>query len=130
MVRRYVVVRLTTASRAYFPAAARKIAATGCLSAAATIVSSTTVAETMAAPAVAVAPACPGTHAQEDAAVEVPRPVKAIGRAGVRRIVVIAVRTYGWSVDVNNNLSLSHWHQDKARQQRCSSEKSFESSHI
>jgi hypothetical protein len=45
----------------------------------------------MATPAVAVAPACPGTHAQEDAAVEVTRPIKSIGRAGVRRIVVIAV---------------------------------------
>jgi hypothetical protein len=91
MVSRYIVVSLTTAVGAYFPAAACIIATTGRLAAAATITSSTTVAEAMATPAVAVAPAGPRPHAQEDAAVKIPRPVKSIGRAGIRCIVVIAV---------------------------------------
>ncbi len=39
--------------------------------------------ETMAAPAVAIAPATPGSHAQKDSVVEVSRPVIAVGRAGV-----------------------------------------------
>jgi hypothetical protein len=85
----------------------------------------------MTAPAVAIAPAGPWAHAQEDAAIEVPRTVKSIGCAGVRRIVVIAVRTYGWgAADVDDDLSLSHWRQGQTRQQCRCSEKNCESSHM
>jgi len=52
-------------------------------SAAAAIVSAPIIDEAMSAPAVAIAPAGPGAHAQEDAVVEVARPVKSIGGAGV-----------------------------------------------
>src|ERR1017187_8615481 len=125
MVSRYITTSLTTAVRAHFPAAARIIAATGCLAPAAAIVSSTAVAEAMATPAVTVAPAGPWAHAQKYAAIKVPRPIKSIGRAGVRCIVVIAVRTNGWNADVYDKLSLNHWRQGQTRQQCCRSDKSF-----
>jgi hypothetical protein len=84
----------------------------------------------MATPTVAVAPAGPWAHTQEDATVEVFRPIKSIGRAGVRSIVVIAVRTNGWNADVDDDLRLSRWRQGQARQQCCCSEKNIESSHM
>jgi hypothetical protein len=79
------------AAGANYPAAACIAAALGHGPAAAAIVSATAVTEPMAAPAVAITPAGPWAHAQEDAVVEISRPVKAIGCAGVRRIVIIAV---------------------------------------
>jgi len=72
-------------------AAAGKIAAIGRRPAAAVVASSAFAHKAMSAPAVAVAPTGPWAHAQEDAVVEVPRPVKAIGRARVWRIVVVAI---------------------------------------
>src|ERR1039458_7514755 len=102
---RCVAANLATATGACCSAAACKTAATSRRAAAATITSATTVAEAMAPPAVAVAPAGPRAHAQENAAIEVPRAVKTIGRAGVRRIVVVAVRTNGWNADVDDELS-------------------------
>jgi hypothetical protein len=84
----------------------------------------------MATPAMAIAPAGPRAHAQEDAAVKVSRTVKSIGRAGVRGIVVITVLTNGWNADVDHDLRLNCWRQGQARQQCCRSEKSFESSHM
>ncbi len=90
-------------------AATCKIASIGRGAAAATIASAATVTEAMAAPAVAIAPAGPWAHAQEDAVVEVPRTVKANGRAGVRCIVVVAVRTDGLNADVNHNLRSDRW---------------------
>jgi hypothetical protein len=47
--------------------------------------------EAMITPAVAIAPACPWTHTQEDAVIEIARPIKATGCAAVRCIVVVAV---------------------------------------
>jgi hypothetical protein len=63
----------------------------GLIAAATAVASATTISEAMAAPAVAIAPAGPGANAQEDAVVEVPRPVIAIGRAAIGRIFVIAI---------------------------------------
>jgi len=103
-------------------AAVCKIAAIGRVAAAATIASAAAITEAMAAPAVAIAPAGPWAHAQEDAVVEVPRPVKAIGRAGVRRIVVVAVRTDGLNADINYNLRSDRWHKGQAGEQCCRTE--------
>jgi hypothetical protein len=47
------------------------------------IPSSTTVAEAMAAPTVAIAPTRPWAHAEKDAVIEIAWPVKTNGRAGV-----------------------------------------------
>src|ERR1035437_9450518 len=115
MVTPCVAANLATAAGACCPAAAYITAATGHGAAAATIASSTAIAEAMTTPTVAIAPAGPGTHAQKDAAIKVSRPVKSIGRAGVRFIVVIAVRTDGWNADVYDDLSLSRWRQSQAR---------------
>ncbi len=52
-------------------------------------------AEAMLAPAVAVSPVCPWAHAQEDAVIEISRPIKAAWRAAIRCIVVVAVGTDG-----------------------------------
>src|ERR1035437_9748318 len=114
MVTPCVAASLTTAAR-LATAAARITATTSHGAAAASITSSAPVAEAMTTPTVAIAPAGPRTHAQEDAAIKVSRPVKSIGRAGVRFIVVIAVRTDGWNADVYDDLSLSHWRQSQAR---------------
>src|ERR1035437_1468239 len=115
MVSPCVAASLTTAAGACSPAAARITATAGRFAAPASITSSATVAEAMTTPTVAIAPAGPRTHAQKDAAIKVSRPVKSIGRAGVRFIVVIAVRTDGWNADVYDDLSLSHWRQSQAR---------------
>src|SRR5580658_7959952 len=90
-------------------AAACKTAAIGCRAAAAVITSSAFAHKAMAAPAVAVAPPGPWAHTQEDAVVEVPRPVEAIGRASVWRIVVIAVGTNRLNTNVDENLCFSRW---------------------
>ena len=76
----------------------------GGITAIAVIVSSSAADEAMAAPAVAVAPAGPWTHAQEDAVIEIARPVKANRRAGVRRVVVITVGT--GRLNTNDHLHL------------------------
>ena len=56
----------------------------GLIAAAAVIVASMAMIDVaMAAPAVGITPAGPWAHAQEDAVVEVIRPVKALGRAAV-----------------------------------------------
>jgi hypothetical protein len=82
--------------------------------------SSSSTAEAMTAPAMAVAPAGPWAHAQEDAVVEITWSVKAIRRACVWGIVVVAVSAAGWDTDVNNDLSVGCWHQGQRRKQRCS----------
>ena len=71
----------------------------------------------MATPSVAVSPTAPGTHAEEDAIVEVARPVIAHGRAGVRRITVIAVRTDGLDAEVDHNLRLGRRGKSQAGKQ-------------
>jgi hypothetical protein len=59
------------------------------------IASASAAAKAMAAPAVAIAPVGPWAYAQEDAVVEIARAVKAVGRAGIGCIVVVAVITDG-----------------------------------
>ena len=86
----------------------------------AVVASSAFAHKAMAAPAVAVAPSAPWTHPQEDAVVEVPWPVVTIGRAGIRRIAVVAVCTAWLNADVNHKLRLSHWRQGQAGEKcRC-----------
>ncbi len=81
---------------------------------------SSSAAKTMAAPAVAVAPAGPWAHAQEDAVIEIAGPVKAIRRACIGGIVVIAVGTDGWDTDVYDNLRVACWQQGQRRKHCCS----------
>jgi hypothetical protein len=76
----------------------------------------------MLTPAVAIAPAGPWAHAQEDAAVKVARSVEAIGSAGVWSIVVIAVGADRLNADADFDLRLSRWRQGHAHNQSCSSE--------
>jgi hypothetical protein len=94
----------------------------GSLAATAAIASPTTLMEAMAAPSVPVAPASPWAHAQKDAAVEISWPVKPIRRAGIRCIVVIAVRTNGLNTQINDDLRRSNWRQGQAGEQYCTSE--------
>lgn len=89
--------------------------------------------EAMMTPAMGVAPASPWAHAQENAVVEVSWAVEANRRAGVRRVVVVAVGTDGWNADVNDDLPLSDRRDrrhSQAREQRRSAEQSFNSTHI
>jgi hypothetical protein len=98
--------------------------------AAAAIVSSTTGTEAMAAPSVAISPSGPWAHAQEDAVVEIARPVKAIGRTGVRRIVVVAIRTYRLNANADDDLRLRRRRHGQPRKKRCSTENCFECAHM
>jgi len=94
------------------------------LVAAATVISASMamIVVAMAAPAVTITPAGPGTHAQEDAVVEVIRPVKALGRAAVGCSFVVAVRTDGWFADFYGNLRANLRRQGQARKQCCRAE--------
>jgi hypothetical protein len=76
----------------------------------------------MLAPAVGISPAGPWAHAQEDAVVEVIRPVKTLGRAAVRRGFVIAPLADGWFADFDSNLRANRWRQGQARKQCCHAE--------
>jgi hypothetical protein len=86
------------------------------------IPSSATIAEAMAAPPVAIAPSRPWTHAQKDAVVKIARPVKPDGRAGIRSVIVVSVRTDGWCAYVDGNLRVSRWQKGQGREQRCRTE--------
>jgi len=99
--------------------AAGEVAMIGRVTAAAAIAAAAPVYEPMTAPPVAISPARPWAHAQEDAVVKVSRPVKAIRRAGVGRVVVIAVRTYrlNANADANDDLRLGRRRHSHARQQ-------------
>ncbi len=68
------------------------------------ILPTATVAEAMAAPAVVIAPTGPWAHAQKDSVIEVARPVITTWCAGIRRIVVVAIRTYRRGAYVDRNL--------------------------
>jgi hypothetical protein len=91
----------------------------------------------MTAPAVAVTPVGPWAHTQEDAVVEVPRPVKSIRRAGVWGIVVVAVgafrrrrrRRRRRTADADDDLRVRGWRQNHARQQCRGTEQRFEPLH-
>lgn len=97
----------------------------GLPAAASVVAASAIVMEAIFAPAVGIAPAGPGTHAQENAVVEVRRPVKSFGRAAVGRCFVIAPLADGWFAYFNSNLRVSLWrwcHQGQARKQCCRAE--------
>jgi hypothetical protein len=85
--------------------------------AAAVIPSTTIVHEAMFAPAMAVAPTCPRSHAQEDAVVEVSRPVEAHGGALVRRVVVVTVGANGLNAQVHDDLRARRWRHGQSREQ-------------
>lgn len=81
-----------------------KMAMLGLIASAAVIPSAAIRDETMPAPAMSVAPASPGSDAQEDAVVEVPGPIKASGRAAVRRGFVIAPCADGRNANIDCNM--------------------------
>jgi hypothetical protein len=64
----------------------------------------------MLAPAMTIAPVRPGTHAQEDAAIEITRAIVATGCASVWRITIVPIDTYRWSY-ADGNLRVDRWHQ-------------------
>jgi len=119
--------RSTTAAHSL---SACKMTAIGHGSAAAAIVSATTVTEAMTAPAVAVAPSGPWAHAQEDAVVKVPWPVKAHGCTRIRLIVVIAIGANGLNSHVHINLSLRLGRQGQACEHCCRTDPYLESAHM
>jgi hypothetical protein len=71
------------------------------------IPSSSAIAEAMVAPAVAVAPTSPWTHAQENAVIEIARAIEADGGARVRCVVVVAVGA--GRLDADDNLGPGCW---------------------
>ncbi len=73
------------------PATSGKMAMVGSIAASAVVASAATPGEAMSAPAVAIAPPSPWAHTQEDPVIEISRSIVAIGRAGVGRVVVIAI---------------------------------------
>lgn len=75
---------------------------------------SSAVAEAMVAPAVAVAPTSPWTHAQENAVIEVTRAVEADWGARVWCVVVVAVGAGGLNAD--DDLRLNCRHQGQGRE--------------
>jgi hypothetical protein len=85
------------------------------------ISSSSGAVEAMFAPAVAVAPVRPWTDAQEDAVIEIARPIKTTGRAAVRCIVVIAVGTdrLNANAHADANLCAGGWRQAQGDEQSC-----------
>jgi hypothetical protein len=85
--------------------------------------------EAVPAPAVTIAPAPPGSHAQEDAVIEVAGAVITHRRAGVRLVSIVPVGTYRLSADIDHDLSLYCWCQGKACEQYRRTEESLESTH-
>src|SRR5271154_1183354 len=75
--------------------------------------------EAMFAPAMSVAPVRPGSHSQEDAVIEIARPIKTTGRAAIRCVVVIAIGTDRLNADAHANLRVGGWHQDPRGEQGC-----------
>jgi hypothetical protein len=69
----------------------------------------------MAAPPMRISPAVPRAHAQEDAVIEITRPIKADRRAGIGRIVIVAVGTGGRYADADANLGIPHWRKSQRR---------------
>jgi hypothetical protein len=112
----FAAARLT----ATYCSAASKAATVRRESAAAAVSAPAAINEPVLAPSVPVAPAGPWTHAKKNTAVKVSRAVKAIRRAGIWRIVVIAVLTNRLYANSNHDLGLSAWHHGQAREQ-CSS---------
>jgi hypothetical protein len=113
-------------------AAPTTVATVGDSARTAMIAASAFTAEAMPAPAMAIAPAAPRAHAQEDAVVEVSRPVITHGRALVRRVAVVTVRTDGLNADIDVDLRASRRRQGQAHSndQCCCAEENFKSAHL
>lgn len=106
------------------PSIGGKTASTG-------VSSSTTIAEAMAAPTMAISPAGPWTHAQEDAVIEIAGSIKANRRAGVRRIVVVAIGADGLgTADADDNLRVSGRHQAQRGDKYCGAKQNLQSTHM
>ena len=74
----------------------------------------------MPAPTVVITPAGPRAHTQEDAIVEITRPVITHRSAGIRRIAVVTIRTDGWRTTyIDGNLRIRFWRQGQGRKQSC-----------
>jgi acetaldehyde dehydrogenase (acetylating) len=86
----------------------------GFIAAASVITAPACIHKAMIAPAVAIAPAGPGTYAKEDPVVEEPRPVKAYGCAGVGRSFVVAVGANRRNADFHCDLCFRSWRQEQA----------------
>jgi len=82
--------------------------ATSIAVAAAIPVSCISIAAAIAIPAVSITAAEPRPHADKDAAVEPSRTIVAIRRAGIRRVVVVAVSAHRRSIAIG----LIHWPAD------------------
>ena len=96
----------------------------------AVVSSSAFIGKAMRAPAMAVAPAAPWAHAQEDAVIEIARSVISHRRALVRCVSVIAVGTARLNADADGDLCLRRRRQSQSNDQCCTSEKNFESAHV
>jgi hypothetical protein len=101
----------------------RAMPTVGCIGAAVStagnVPASSSAIEAMFTPAVAVAPVRPGAHAQEDAVIEIARPIEAARRAAVRCIVVIAIGTDRLNAYADRNLCAGGWRQDQGDEQSC-----------
>jgi hypothetical protein len=100
--------------------AAACIATLRCKAAASVVPSAAIIHEAMLTPAVPIAPAGPWAHAQENAVVEVARPIESHRRAFIRRIVVIPVRTHRLCAYIDVDLRLSRRRQSQPREQNSS----------
>ncbi len=116
--RRSAVLRSTVRSAmAAIVIAASKMAMLGLIAGSSVVAAPAVVMEAIRAPAVGITPAGPGAYTQKDAAVEVRRPIKAHGSAGVGRGFIVAVRANGWNADFDGNLRASRWRQSQSRKQ-------------
>src|SRR5580658_718011 len=128
------VSRCTMPSRCVCPvivvdACCRRTTSIGCIPApgvsararvaASVVPASAAAAEAMLTPAVAVSPVCPRAHAQEDAVIEISRPIKAARRAAIRCIVVVAVGTDWRYADAYADCDLRTGHWRQGQQQGC-----------
>jgi hypothetical protein len=97
----------------------------GFITAASMVVASAIVMEAISAPAVGIAPASPGTHAKEDATVEIRWPIKSVRSASIGRSLIIAPLANRWNADfddggmwnadADDNLRASRRHQGQTR---------------
>jgi len=131
---RFATVRSTTAARSTVGVSAVRstvaaiivavsiMAVLGLPAAASVIAAAALTMEAMVAPTMAVTPAGPWAYAEKDAVVEIPRSVKAIGRASVRRSFIIAPLTDGWDADFDGNLRFRCRHNGQSSKHYCRSE--------
>src|SRR5271170_6625996 len=80
------------------------------------VTSASTPAEAMVPPAVVIAPACPRADTEEDAIIEIARPIKTTGSAAVWCIIVVAVGT-NRRIYAYGNLCVQSWHEGRGCEQ-------------